>query len=53
MEKSYNECINTPEGRIKGCAYCEEKHVCPDAFTEIADKCGKFDFSLMDNLKEE
>lgn len=53
MSKSYEDCINTPEGRVKGCAYCSDKHICPEAFTGIADKCGAFDKSLMNNQKEE
>lgn len=46
-EKSYNEQINTSNGRVKGCAYCEDKFKCPNAFTHISHRCGAYDNSLM------
>ena len=44
---TYNDSIRTPGGMIKGCAYCAEKHGCPDAFTDKSSGCGAFDTALM------
>lgn len=31
----------------KGCAYCDHKTYCPDAFSEVARHCGEFDHAEM------
>lgn len=33
------------ENRVKGCAYCDNKHICVDAFTDISPLCGAYDTS--------
>lgn len=35
----------------KGCAYCEYKHQCPDAFTEVSRHCGEYDHAEMFSLE--
>lgn len=45
---TYMKAINTPEGLIKGCAYCGDKHICPSAFSDASPKCGTFNKELME-----
>ena len=33
------------ENRVKGCAYCNNKHTCVNAFTDISPLCGAYDTS--------